>query len=185
LEAGRWEFLDGIRKRFLKTALSLDIKIELVAQVEPNSYAEYMNLVYCTSDNLDKIKYLQGRKKGWASTSTPNCPQDANDQMEWESTLQTSSSRQAKWVSKEVLKDRREKQQCVRCGSDDHFVSQCPLAPTMKPEPPCGQSQPKCAAGAEKWMTLNPRTKRGKTPRPVQEEVEEDLTWSSEDLGNE
>jgi hypothetical protein len=64
LEAGRWEFSDRIRKGFLKATLSLDIKMELVVQVEPNSYTEYMNLVCHTSDNLDEIKYLQGRKKG-------------------------------------------------------------------------------------------------------------------------
>jgi hypothetical protein len=64
LEAGGWEFSDGIRKGFLKAVLNLDIKTELVAQAEPDSYAEYVNLVCCTSDNLDEIKRLRGKKKG-------------------------------------------------------------------------------------------------------------------------
>src|SRR5580692_12786487 len=63
LEAGGWEFLDRVRKGFLKAALSLDIKTELVAQVEPDLYAEYMNLVCRTSNNLDEIKRLWGKKK--------------------------------------------------------------------------------------------------------------------------
>jgi hypothetical protein len=75
LEAGGWEFSDGIRKGFLKAALNLDIKTELVAQAEPNSYAEYVNLVRRTSDNLDEIKRLRGKKKGWGSTPPqPNHP---------------------------------------------------------------------------------------------------------------
>jgi hypothetical protein len=184
LEAGGWEFSDGIRKGYLKAALNLDIKTELVAQAEPDSYAEYVNLVRRTSDNLDEIKRLRGRRKGWGSTPTqPNHPRDADDPMEWEPTPRTSSSRQVKWVSKEVLKDRREKQQCIRCGSGDHFASQCSLGPAVKPDPPRGRSQPKRAAAAER---PTPKTERGKTPRPVREEEgEEDSTWSSDDSGNE
>lgn len=184
LEAGGWEFSDGIRKGFLKAALNLDIKTELVAQAEPDSYAEYVNLVRRTSDNLDEIKRLRGKKKGWGPTPPqPNRPRDADDPMEWEPTPRTSAGRQAKWVSKDVLKDRREKQQCVRCGSNDHFVGQCPLAPALKPESPRGRSQPKRAAGAEKPTA--PKTKRGRTPRPIRGEEEEDSTCESEDSENE
>ena len=64
LKAGRWEFLDRIRKGFLKATLSLGIKTELVVQVEPDSYVEYVSLVRHTSDNLDEVKHLWGRKKG-------------------------------------------------------------------------------------------------------------------------
>ena len=62
LEAGGWEFSDGIRKGYLKSALNLEIKTQLVAQMEPKTYTDYVNLVCHTSDNLEEIRRLRRKQ---------------------------------------------------------------------------------------------------------------------------
>ncbi len=47
----------------------------------------------------------------------------------------------AKWVTPEVLAERRAKGLCVRCGSKQHFVSQCMLLPTRRPQVMVAEAQ--------------------------------------------
>ena len=49
--------------------------------------------------------------------------------------MDTSAGKlRAKWVTPEVLAERRAKGLCVRCGSRQHFVSQCMLLPARRPQ---------------------------------------------------
>ena len=49
--------------------------------------------------------------------------------------MDTSAGKlRAKWVTPDVLSERRAKGLCVRCGSKQHFVSQCVLLPTRRPQ---------------------------------------------------
>ncbi len=82
LEAGGWEFSDGIRKGYLKSALNLEIKTQLVAQAEPETYTDYVNLVRRTSDNLEEIKRLKRRRNGWTPAHPAAEEKDTGEQME-------------------------------------------------------------------------------------------------------
>ena len=49
--------------------------------------------------------------------------------------MDTSAGKlRAKWVTPDVLSEQRAKGLCVRCGSKQHFVSQCMLLPARRPQ---------------------------------------------------
>jgi hypothetical protein len=186
LEAGGWEFSDSIRKGYLKAALNLEIKTQLVAQMEPASYAEYVNLVRRTSDNLDEIKRLKGKQKGWSSTQySHGRTRETNDQMDWEPTAHVASGKpagwrrndddrpRAKWVTQDVLAERRTNGQCLRCGKKDHFIEKCSYGPARPPT--TGRKGP-----VKKTKVATAKSKTKKAPEPTVEEVEELTTDDSE-----
>ena len=41
--------------------------------------------------------------------------------------------KRAKWVSKEVIKYRRENKLCLRCGRDGHMIRECAYLPAQSP----------------------------------------------------
>ena len=47
----------------------------------------------------------------------------------------------AKWVTPEILAERRAKGMCVHCGSKQHFVGQCILLPAYCPQAAAAQMQ--------------------------------------------
>ena len=47
----------------------------------------------------------------------------------------------AKWVTPEILAECRAKGMCVHCGSKQHFVGQCMLLPTHRPQAATTQMQ--------------------------------------------
>ena len=47
----------------------------------------------------------------------------------------------AKWVTPEILGERRAKGMCVHCGSKQHFVGQCMLLPACHPQATAAQMQ--------------------------------------------
>ena len=56
--------------------------------------------------------------------------------------MDTSAGKtRAKWVTPEVVAERRAKGMCVRCGSKQHFVSQCMLLPARCPQAAAAQTQ--------------------------------------------
>ena len=185
LEAGGWEFSDGVRKGYLRAAISKKIKKELVATPEPASYEGFVNQIRMTSDNLAELDRLDGKKGPWVK---PYHDTDkGNSGMEWEPTPQVSygsatirprnDKAQAKWVSKEVLDQRRANQECLRCGGDDHFVSRCRLGPATRPGKPKRPAQ--VAATSESAPKPTRKAKR-------KEAVVEELSSGSEsDSGNE
>jgi hypothetical protein len=143
LEAGGWEFSDGVRKGYLRSAVSRKIKEKLVAVEEPAKYEDFVNQLRRTSDNLAELDRLSNRKT-WSKAQEPE--QDA--EMDWEPTAKVSKAApnrprsskalvtdqpQAKWVSKETLDRRRANQECLRCGETDHFISKCRYGPAKKP----------------------------------------------------
>ena len=91
LEAGGWAFSDGVRKGYLKAAINMRIKSELVAQAEPNLYSEYVNLLQRTSDNLDELDRIKGGGKLVAKP--PNNGYIDDRGMDWEPSPRTGSGR--------------------------------------------------------------------------------------------
>jgi hypothetical protein len=148
LEAGAWEFPDAIRKGYLKAAINIDIKSQLVALAEPEAYSEYVTMVQRTSDNIDELKRLKRHRTGWSSA--PSRKPDTAEPMDWEATPRAASGRnqsrdkndrwadderpRAKWVDTETVEKRRQDGTCLRCGKDGHFVVKCKYRPPLKPK---------------------------------------------------
>ena len=56
--------------------------------------------------------------------------------------MDTSAGKsRAKWVTPEILAERRAKGICVHCGSKQHFVGQCMLLPAHRPQAAAAQMQ--------------------------------------------
>ena len=74
-----------------------------------------------------------------------------NDEMDWEPTkthagqIESNDRRRAEWVSQDVIDGRRANKQCLRCGKNNHYVSQCRLGPARRPD----NIQAKAAAAVE------------------------------------
>jgi hypothetical protein len=192
LEAGGWEFSDGVRKGYLRAAISKKIKGELVAVEEPASYEDFVKQLQRTSDNLEELSRLGSNRETW--TKRHNSPDlDQSSSMDWEPTPKVSygsapsrlrdDRRPAKWVTKEVLDQRRSQQKCLRCGGDDHFINRCRLAPAKRPTVvnDRGNRQPRAAASAE------PTSNRPQGAKKQKAKVEELSSDSSSELdsGNE
>jgi hypothetical protein len=196
LQAGGWEFPDEIRKGYLKAALALKIKEQLIAQEEPPSYADYVNLVRRVSDNLEEVERLKARHRKPAVGYTPQAKEDTGDLMDWEPSRVASGKRPnpyrtkpegqtARWVPPEVLEKRRANQECLRCGSPDHFISHCRLAPAKRPVQPRSESRKAqvAASSPEDEPPLKRSGKKQKRKEPAKEPEESE--WSSSDSGNE
>ena len=144
LEAGGWDFSDKIRKNYLKAALSVEIKQELVAQTEPVTYSEYVALIRRTADNMDELKRIKKvRSGGWTSSNTNRQGSTQSEAMDWEPTSRTAAGKaperkndnrpRAKWVSQDVLESRKTNRECLRCGGDDHYIDKCRYSPPKRP----------------------------------------------------
>jgi hypothetical protein len=142
LEAGGWGFSDGVRKGYLRSAVSRRIKAELVAVEEPARYEDFVSQLRRTDDNLEELNRLESKRRNWIKHFSES---DNSSNMDWEPTPRvsagTASNRfrgenkpQAKWVTKEVLEQRRIDRECLRCGASDHFISECGYAPAKRPK---------------------------------------------------
>jgi hypothetical protein len=211
LEAGGWEFSDQVRKGYLKAAINKRLRTQLVAQAEPSTYEAYVNQLRMTSDNLEEIDRMDSGQKSWGITNpTPSRGSgSADDNMDWEPSTQvnsgkaptrgrTENSPRAKWVSQETLEKRRENGECLRCGANDHFISNCRLGSAKRPNSDgrpaySGGSRAKTAAVTEleKAPTSYRRSHRGGKgkkkgpPSKVKELEESSGTDTDSESGNE
>ena len=109
LEAGGWGWDDIVRKGYLKAGISYKLKSLLVSQIEPSSYTDYVNLLRLTSDNLEALDRSAR-------------PPSTSDSMDWQP---TNASRSSNFVSKEIQEQRREANQCIKCGVSGHYARAC------------------------------------------------------------
>lgn len=148
LEAGGWDFSDEVRKGYLRAALSLELRTQLVGREEPAEYPSFVAMIRRVSDDLDAIRRMkkhQGRGYNTVPTRQEAVQEDA---MDWQPTTQVAATGnlanrgrtdtrkrpRAKWVSPDTLEHRRQNDQCLRCGKDDHFISKCSYAPAKRAE---------------------------------------------------
>ena len=129
----------------LRLQLSQELGTALLYKVtEPTTMDELVRL--CQSlDNRQRAEQHRQQSRtaplqqiGDAAGSTP-CPASPPVTSTATGTLpgpmDTSAGKlRAKWVTPEVLAERRAKGLCVRCGSRQHFVSQCMLLPARRPQ---------------------------------------------------
>lgn len=197
LEAGGYVFPDDIKKNYLKAALNIETRKQLIAQKEPVTYNEYVALVRRTSDDMDEVKRLERGRSAWASAYQKKESSARADSMDWEPTPRAAANKQsarkddkrtpAKWVTMDVLNQRRADGDCLRCGRDDHFIDKCRYGPAKKParstsSASSSSSSRRTAKGAGKSST------KGKKPAPLLkvEEVETDSADESvEDVDSE
>jgi hypothetical protein len=178
LEAGGWEFSDGVRKGYLRSAVSRKIKEKLVAVEEPTRYEDFVNQLRRTSDNLAELDRLGSKRGTWAK---PYEEPSGDDSMEWEPTVRVSSGLAptrnrdtrppAKWVSRELIDRRRDAQECLRCGNKDHFASRCRYGPAQRPTTRRGNSDPRLQTSAVTNVAL-PTSGKTIRQRAKIEEVE-------------
>lgn len=185
LEAGGWEFSDGVRKGYLRSAASRKIKEKLVAVEEPAKYEDFVNQLRRTSDNLAELDRLGSKRGTWAK---PYSEPERVNEMDWEPTPRVAygsapnrprtdkTKPPAKWVSREVLEQRRTADECLRCGGTDHFIARCRLGPATKPV--SGKSrQPKVAATSE---SAAGRPRKASKQKAMAEELSSDSDSESD-----
>jgi len=151
---------------------------------------------------LEEIKRLKRKRNGWTPARAIVGEKDAGEQMEWEPTVQVASGKplnrrrtgpdnrpRAKWVSQGVLAKRRENQECLRCGDDNHFIGECRYGPAKRPAPERDEprrNRPVASttrALEEVPSTTRPapgKAKSKKAPAPARIEEVEGSEWSSE-----
>lgn len=116
LEAGGWGWDDAVRKGYLKAGINYKLKSLLVSHVEPQGYAEYVNLLRLTSDNLDALEPPRSHPP-----RSPSPAASASEPMEWQATNAIRGS----FVSKEIQDQRRRANQCIKCGGPGHYARNC------------------------------------------------------------
>jgi hypothetical protein len=178
LEAGGWDFSDGVRKGYLRAALSLELITQLVGKEEPAKYSDFVAIIRRVSDDLDTIKRIKRHRSGGGTTAPTREEAAPIEVMDWEPAIQvaatgnlanrgrvgTDSRPRAKWVSQETLEQRRENRQCLRCGRDDHFISKCGYAPARQPTD--GRPRRRTAVTSKSTTQEAPAKNKSKTKRP-------------------
>ena len=112
--------------------------------------------------------------------------------MDWEPTQTVSAASvkttqqgkpKAKWVSQQELDRRKEANECLRCGSKDHFIRQCSLGPARRPE----ATMTTAAAKKPKVRiaTTKTKSKRSAQKAAVVSEESTDDEESGSDYGSE
>jgi hypothetical protein len=179
LEAGGWEFSDEIRIGYLQEAVSVELKRVMVTCATPRTYLEYVDLVRRTSDNLENLKQIERTRQRYRHQQDDN-KSPKEDKMDWESTSRTSSGRTpnrkpARWVTPDVLEQRRKDKECLRCGSHEHFIVKCHLGPAKPPTTGLG----------ERKTSSSTNTRKTKVTSRVEEISESEDTQSDSDSGKE
>lgn len=143
LEAQGWKWDDAVRKGYLKAAISRELKDRLVTQEEPEKYSDFVGQLRRISDRMQELKVSGPRWNRTIRYEGQRQPQytthPSADVMEWEPTRTTAmagnkplkQTQRAVSISQVERQKRRENGACVRCGSMDHWVADCPLAPAI------------------------------------------------------
>jgi hypothetical protein len=160
-EAQGWKWDDSVRKGYLKAAINRELRDRLVTQEEPALYSEYVAQLRRISDNMQEIKAWDFRRNRTSRFSKQTQPPPTNqalvDPMEWEPTRiaaaaarssptnrspQFRQAQRAPSSTPEERKERREAGACVRCGSLDHWVSDCYFMSPVPVKPRSRTTQP-------------------------------------------
>ena len=149
MEANGWGWQEEVKKGLLKAALAGEVRRELVGRDEPTTYPAYVAQIRKITDDLSEWKDEEKSKARFQKPQSTAQQQDqpTGEQMDWEPTrtatvasARTSQTRQsqskprAKWVSQQEMTRRKESGECLRCGSDEHFIGKCHLGPAKRPE---------------------------------------------------
>ena len=179
MEANGWSWQEEVKKGPLKAALAGEVRRELVGRDEPATYPAYVAQIRKITDDLSEWKDEQKSKARFQKPqfTAQQQGQLTGEQMDWEPTrtasvasARTSQTRQsqskprAKWVSQQEITRRKESGECLRCGSNEHFIGQCHLGPAKRPDAtPALVKKPKVRTAAAKA--------KKSVPAPITEEI--------------
>ena len=151
LEAGNLNWDEQMKKTFLNNAINTSLQEAIIATPIPATYVGYCDLLHGVSNNLEVLRAKKKREigdnsptnrnvKNIAGNFTPNLVESTTDEMDWSLTTNVDASattattkRRAKWVSQEVINERRAKGACFRCGMAGHRVGNCSFLPLKRP----------------------------------------------------
>ncbi|KAJ5583166.1 retrotransposon gag protein [Penicillium sp. DV-2018c] len=137
-DAGAINWHDQARRQILLGSLNKTMSAALMNRGIPNTYSELVNRLHEISNDIDALTGGENGKKSSARRGR------IVDEMDWEPTVsankvrprenrnRASNGKRAKWVAEEITR-RREQGLCLRCGEEDHFVSNCSYRPAERP----------------------------------------------------
>ncbi|OJD09494.1 hypothetical protein ACJ73_10270 [Blastomyces percursus] len=128
---------------------SLKLKDRLINVEDSNEYELFRAQIKIIADKLETFDKLKTGRNNWRNNGNTNQGSlwarhsqtpPANDEMDWTSAPITAinggGQRRAKWVSKGILDQRRQRRLCYRCGASGHMVGNCPYGPAQRAQSP-------------------------------------------------
>jgi hypothetical protein len=188
LKAGGWAWAEEVKKSMFLKGVNKTIKAQMVGKELPATYSKVVAFARKISDDLAALnldngtwRHFTNNKGNFSGNASEGNSKPRNgDSMDWEPTTSAAAARvgnnqpqnkpRAKWVPKEVITSRRDKGQCLRCGSDAHFISQCDKGPARRPE----------SASELPKKRVRVATVKAKAPAVEAEEMEESDTTLDE-----
>lgn len=117
LTANGFAWDDAVKKGYLSSGLSIEMKTALVSQCEPDTYVEYVQQLQETADRLEALRKDPRTYRQNQQLVQP--PQQSSSAMEWE------RIGRAPFVDSKIQQQRRERGACIKCGLLNHFARDC------------------------------------------------------------
>jgi hypothetical protein len=152
--AGQTEQEDVIKITYLKNALCRELlQAQSIVGDLPTQYSRYTTMLTRQWNQITEAKAVEKRQHrgGYGSTTAPQTlpttsqGRDAIDLSAGTTRVATTTSNpprrnpglaeypQAKWVTREIMDERRRSRCCMRCGNVGHQVSDCKFRPAINP----------------------------------------------------
>lgn len=204
LEAQGWKWEDQVRKGYLRAAINRELRDRLITQVEPLLYTDYVSQLRMIADNLQEMKAWSSQRIRFNHprayvTDQQLTRSSVKDEMEWEPTrphvaavppthhTREAGIKRAPQSTSEQRDEWRKKGGCVRCGSMEHWVSDCgfePYRPRNGPQRPQRSGKPQLTA--RKPQVAAVKAPKAGQPSKVVELTDSETEWESvEDSGKE
>lgn len=140
LEVGGHGWSDDVKKGYISAALNQSLRERLITIKEESTYEKYCLQVKEIADRLMEFRRVSQNQRPYAPVkSDPGSGPASGSQlpqgnvMDWEPTASRVKKQRAKWVTQSEIQRRRNEYLCLRCGSGDHHVKDCPSAPALRP----------------------------------------------------
>ena len=154
MRAGGMRWDDEIKLNYLRPRLSIRLQeAASIATVSDRDYSAAVDSYRRIAHGLETLSHDSGRggilshpnRQGGSSgrdadgdsamtgvnaTSSRNASSSATNR----SSNRTNNRRRAPWVTPEVRQQRKDANQCIRCGSSEHFVAGCMQLPAQPPQ---------------------------------------------------
>lgn len=118
-----------VQINYLDNALNDDTVAQLVTvNTEGMTFAEYTTLLLTVDVRLQQLRLRRNHCANFGPSASAPPGNDGPAPMDC-----SAAQVQAQWVSQEVLRQRRENRQCLRCGNDNHIIRNCPQRPARRP----------------------------------------------------